>query len=384
MHPRRFLPFLAAAALAACAAMGRRHQPAAASAGLVFGSLQFKKAVIIFPDRYADIMHLAPIDSRGELDYDHPLSSQWAAGELVYFFNVPPGRYAVIGGSFLAHGLRYTFRLLPEQARQCPVEAKAGEAVFLGVVMMQRQLPDLLPAGLHALKNAALLLPPWRPYTAEVEATFKAVDTTRLSEIDALVTASRDLAGTLWTAVVRERLDRLGGPVPEPVTTGFWRKRSKPALRSKSFTWIDTLEWGRPFVIKDGLEWRQPKDKARIAVRFHKEGAPGFQPLEDYLHDLRALGSTEDTHAFETVVLPTGGGSSIRYTKYIYPEPFLTGSVQDMFVTEATVVPGQGGYYVVQYRARKDDFPKFYPQYLRFREHLLLAPPALPEEERKS
>jgi hypothetical protein len=232
------------------------------------------------------------------------------------------------------------------------------------------------------LKSAAIVLPPWRPWTTEVGGSFRAVDLTRLSEVEALTAARRDLAGTLWTTAVDARLNRLGGPVPEPVTTGFWRKRPKPVQAAETFSWVDTLAWGRPQAIKGGLEWRQPKDQARIAVRFLKEGEAGFRPLADYLRELRGLGDLEDSHAFQEVALSTTIAQVIRYTKYIYPEPYLTGSVKTVFLTEVAVAPGLGGYYVIHYRARREEFRKYHPDYLRFRSHLRLVPPVKIEENK--
>ena len=336
------LSLAAAAVLASCATAGRRLPLDSASVGLLIGTLRFQTITAPFPDRYGDIMHLAPVNAQGEPDTDHPLSSQWAASGQVYFFNVPPGRYAAIGGSYLAHGLRYTFRLAPEYARHCLVDVRPGEVSFLGVVRVQREFQDWLVFGLNMLKSAAIVLPPWRPWTTEVGGGFRAVDTTRRSEVAALTAARRDLAGTLWLPAVSTRLSRIGGPVPEPVTTGFWR-RPEPAQAAETFSWIDTLRWGRPRVIPGGLEWSQPKDKARIAVRFFKEGEPGFRPIEDYRRELRGLGSIEDRHAFADVMVSTVVGQIIRYTQYVYPEPSLPGSVKTVLLTEVTVVPGQGG-----------------------------------------
>jgi len=374
------LPLAAAAVLASCATAGRRLPLDSASAGLLIGALRFQTIMAPFPDRYGDILHLAPVSAQGEPDTDHPLSSQWAASRQVYFFNVPPGRYAVIGGSYLAHGLRYTFRLKPEYARHVLVDVRPGEVSFLGVVRVQREFQDWLVFGLNMLKSAAIVLPPWRPWTTEVGGGFRAVDATRLSEVAALTAARRDLAGTLWLPSVNTRLSRIGGPVPEPVTTGFWR-RPEPAQAAETFSWIDTLQWGRPRVIPGGLEWSQPKDKALIAVRFFKEGEPGFRPLEDYRRELRGLGSIEDRHAFADVMVSTVVGQVIRYTQYVYPEPALAGSVKTVLLTEVTVVPGQGGYYAIFYRARREEFRTYLPEYLRFRGHLQLFPPRQTEEE---
>jgi hypothetical protein len=201
------------------------------------------------------------------------------------------------------------------------------------------------------------------------------VDTSRLAEVDALVAARRDLAGTLWREKVEPRLISLGGPPPASVTTGFWRKRPVPHQNAGTFSWIDTLGWGPPLPVQGGLEWRHPKDRARIAVRFRKEGEAGFKPFEDYLRELRGLGGLEDSHAFEETVISTAVARVIRYTKYVYPEPYLTGSVKVVYLTEAAVIPGTGGYYVLHYRTRKEDFAKFRRDYLRFRAQLRLFPP---------
>ena len=114
-------------------------------------------------------------------------------------------------------------------------------------------------------------------------------------------------------------------------------------------------------------------------MRFQKEGEPGVKPLEDYLRELRGLGSLEDSHAFAETMVSTAVARVIRYSKYVYPEPYLTGSVKVVYLTEVAVVPGTGGYYVVHYRARQKDFAKFRKDYLRFRAQLRLFPP--PKEE---
>jgi hypothetical protein len=379
MNARRLAALCGLAALAACASTGRRTQPVSSSAGLLIGSMRFQKLIVPFPDRYADMIHLAPVDAKGVPDADHAVTSHWAGDRQVYFFNLQPGRYAVLGGSYLAHGLRYTFRFKPEQSRQVLAEVVGGEVRFLGVVTVRREFQDWIVFVGNMLKSAAVVLPPWRPWTTRAAGALRLVDSSRLSELDALAAARRDLAGTLWFDAVNGRLNRMGGPPPEPATTGFWRKRPKPHQAAEAFSWVDTLEWGEPQPIKGGLEWRQAKDKARIAVRFHREGEPGFRPLEDYLRELRGLGSLEDSHAFEEVALSTTVARVIRYTKHVYPEPYLTGSVRVVYLTEVAVAPGAGGYYVLQYRARKGDFAKFRKDYLRFRSRLLLFPP--PKEE---
>ncbi|MBI5241894.1 MAG: hypothetical protein HY926_15585 [Elusimicrobia bacterium] len=382
MNVRHLAVLAALAGLAACASAGRRAQPVSPSAGLLIGAMRFQKLSIPVPDRYADMIHLAPVDAKGEMDLDRLVSSQWAADRQVYFFNLPPGRYAVLGGSYLAHGLRYTFRFKPEQSRQLLAEAVPGEVRFLGVAIVRREFQGGGAFLGNMLKSAAVVLPPWRPWTTKVLGALRALDDSRLAEVDALAAARRDLAGTLWSGPVGARLNRLGGPPPPSVTTGFWRKRSKPQRPAETFSWVDTLEWGEPRPVKGGLEWRQPKDRARIAVLFRREGDAGFQPVDDYLRELRGLGSLEDSHAFEETVISTAVARVIRYTKYVYPEPYLTGSVKVVYLTEVSVVPGSGGYYVLHYRARKEDFAKLRGDYLRFRSQLRLFPP--PKEEGKT
>ncbi|MFA6003785.1 MAG: hypothetical protein WC881_06930 [Elusimicrobiota bacterium] len=379
MHARNWLAWgLAAAALwtAGCATLGPVAQQSSPSLGLVMGSLEFAKISFPFPDRFAGSLHLAPLLASGEVDYYHPLSSDCQRDGQVYFFNVPAGRYVLLGGSYLAHGLRYSLRFKPEQMMQTKIEVKSGEVRFLGIILVKKQFRDWWTFIGNVLQSAAVLLPPWRPRTVEVDAAFKTVDRTSLSEIEALTMARRHLSGTLWAAAVGGRLSRLGGPLPDTPTEGFWRKTVKPVLNAESFSWVDTLQWGPPRALKDGLEWRQPQDRARIAVRLVRSGSAGFKPQADYLQELKDLGSPEDTHVATEVLIGTRTAQTLRYTKYLYPEPYLVGSVSEVFSTEVVLVPENDGYYVLYYRARKNDFDRFYAAYLTFRLHLQLMIPA--------
>ncbi|HAM35988.1 MAG TPA: hypothetical protein DEB40_11030 [Elusimicrobia bacterium] len=376
----RLVSILTAAVwLAGCATPGPL-QPSGPDLGLVVASVRFGRISRPFPDHYAQSLYLAPVSSGGEIDIDRPIASRLARERQVYFFNVPPGRYVVIGGSYVAHGLRYRIRFKPEHALQTAVTVKPGGISFAGVVLVSRNWQDWLAFTLNILRSAAVVLPPWRPLSAEVEASFRSVDRTSYTEIEALTAARRHLAGSLWLPVLGSRLESLGGPSPEIVSEGFWRKRSKPAQRAERFSWVDTLEWGPPRPIRGGLEWRQPKDKARVAVLYFKEAEAGVKPREEYLRELKTLGSPEDTHSLVEVRLSTLTAQSIRYTKYVYPQPYLTGSVSEVFVTETMVAPDAEGYYVLLYRALRKNFEKFYPEYRRFREQLRLEIQPPPEE----
>ncbi|MDD5656774.1 MAG: hypothetical protein PHF00_05910 [Elusimicrobia bacterium] len=378
---RGLLRLAPALLLGGCVSVPRPQHRTSPDLAVVVGQMRFEKIVRPFPDHDALSLRLAPLDAAGGIDEDRPLLSAYAQDGLVYFFNVPAGRYVLLGGSYLAHGLRYAFRLRGDAIRQTELKVAPGEAAFLGEVTVQRRFQGWDVFALNALKSAARLLPPWRALTTEVDAYFKFVDRGPFTEAQVLDLARRHLAGTLWVAGVEARLSALGGPPIEPILIGGWRKKPKPYEVEPRFRWLDVLDWGPPRRVQDGLEWRAPKDRARIVVLFRSADRPDFQPLDGFLRELKTLGSPEDEHAFADVSISTWTGRALRYTKYVYPEPYLTGSVQQVFLTEVSVFPAYGGYYAIYYRARRGDFDRWRGRYLDFRRRLELTPPPKPAPE---
>ncbi|OGR82795.1 MAG: hypothetical protein A3J74_10790 [Elusimicrobia bacterium RIFCSPHIGHO2_02_FULL_57_9] len=189
------------------------------------------------------------------------------------------------------------------------------------------------------------------------------------SETQALDGARAALSGTLWSEYARKRLEILGNPV-EPIMIGFFRKRPAPRFELERFSYIDILKWGEPVKAASGLEWRQPKGRARIAVNFLVPDAEGYKPQEDYLKDMRAAGSPEDSHMLREVILSSRTAYAATYTTYYYPPADLVGSRVEIYRSETLLVPDNGGFYLVRYRAQREHFNKYYALFRRFAQYL--------------
>jgi hypothetical protein len=134
------------------------------------------------------------------------------------------------------------------------------------------------------------------------------------------------------------------------------------------------LGWGKPVRIRGGLEWREPKGKARIALVWFTEDMKEYKSPAASLAALRSAGSPEDDHKVAEVVFSSRPGYEARYTTYFYPEGTLTGSLVKVYVTETLLVPESDGVFFLHYRAEKKDFLKSHPLFRTFRDKIVLKP----------
>lgn len=330
----------------------------------------------------ADRAVLVPVDAKGNLDLDHPVFSSFARDGQVYFLELAPGRYGPAAFSWVRHGLRHSFRFTPEETAEAALELKPGQTRSLGEFVVKRRFPGWGKWLLGGAKSLRVLLPPWRPAVSSIDAGLKIHDRTVPAEGRALRQAVRDLAGTEWASAASRRLSEIKPPEVPTVEGLLWGSSALPLNDAEGFSWVDSLRWGSPLPVEGGLEWRHPKRTARIQVRLVKEGSPGFRPMQSVLSELKTRGSTEDTHASFSVSVSSRAGAAVRYTSYHYPEPYLTGSVVDVSVTETALVPDAAGYWVVQIRAAKDDFERVVADFVKFRRLLRLEPPPKKEAPR--
>lgn len=323
---------------------------------------------------------LVPVDAKGKLDLDHPVFSAFARGGQVYFLELTPGRYGPAAFSWVSHGLRHSFRFSAEETAEAAIELAPGQTRSLGDFVVKRRFPGWGKWLLGGAKSLRVLFPPWRPAQVSIDASLKIHDRTIPAEGRALRQAVRDLAGTEWASAASRRLLEIKPPRDATVEGLLWGRTSLPLKAAEGFSWVDTLQWGSPSPVEGGLEWRHPKRTARIQVRLVKEGSPGFRPLESLLSELKGRGSPEDSHASFEVAVSSRAGQAVRYTSYHYPEPYLTGTVTQVSVTETALVPDKAGYWVVQVRASQKDFERVVADFVKFRRFLRLEPPPKKEE----
>jgi hypothetical protein len=360
---------LAALLLAGCSSLP--PQPEALSQTALVLSFKTEGMLFSWADA-AQRVALAPLKADGSLDLDQSFFPTLRRGARLYYLNLPPGRYAPVAAYWTRHGLRHAVRVPSERAKEFVVETKSGEFRFMGNIRFKRRWENWPRFLLNGLKSGRILLPPFRPAVSFVDAIFKLRDASKGAEAKALRAALEDLAGTEWTPAIRARLLSLKLPAEHPVEIqGFFRRREVPApIRwTPVFGWVDTLEWGEPFEAGGGLEWRHPSKEARIQVALRTS-----PPFSRALETLKGLGSPEDSHVHRETLISTRTAYAVRYTTYHYPEPYLTGAVVKVSITETLLVPQQEGYWVVQLRAARDEFSKVLPAFVRFRNLLRLHP----------
>lgn len=366
---------LLAVFLSGCASIDRAPppQPASADSTLAVVGVSIKARTIDPFANRADAAYFAPL--RGEeLDLDHQIRSSKSAGGWVYAFNLPKGRYAPVAFTYQSRAKRYLARLEPATSKAWAFDAAPGKVVFVGDNFLRREGVGWGQAVLNALKTLKVLVPPFRRATVSLPISAPRLDRGTLLEARALRSARETLRETAWTDWLDARLRELGDP-PEPIRTGRFRKRLVPHQRTERFLYQDTVGWGKPAAVRGGLEWREPKGRARIAAVFLKAGDPGHKPLGEYLLDLKQAGSPEDAHAVVPVTYFPRPAWAAVYTLYEYPQPYLVGSRVRVLVTETVVAEDPEGLYVLRVRAEKDHFAEARARFRRFLSYLILTAP---------
>lgn len=370
---------LAALLLAGCSSLPPRQPSHVTQTGLF---LTFKTEGLLFS--WADdaaAAAVAPLRKDGTPDLDQAVFSNFRRENRVYFLDLPPGRYVLAAVYWTKHGLRHAVRPAAERSGGKPdpgVETAAGEFRFMGDYTAKRRWQNWPRFLLNGLLSAKILIPPFRPAVSFLDAPIKSRDQSPLAESRALRAALADLGKTEWSEAIRGRLASLKQAPELPTeTVGLFRRREVPAKVhwTPAFGWVDTLEWGEPREVPGGLEWRHPRREARVQVALRSS-----PPLSQALEELKGLGSTEDSHVHREVRLSTRSAYAVRYTTHHYPEPYLTGSVVKVAVTETLLVPDRDGYWVVQMRAARGEFSKLLADFVRFRDLLKLDPP--PKEDK--
>jgi hypothetical protein len=363
------------AAAGACA--GRVPPPTSTDHGLLVARVTHRGSLIRAWTRSADSGAARIFDAKGE-KMPGPGASSSASGEgLVFFLDLPAGRYALRTASYKARLARYQLRVPEDDAAKRAVAVERGKAAFLGDHVFDGRWPSFGDSLAHAARVVLHWLTPWRqrPLIAR-DADFKGVDRERPAEIEAMRAAARALAGTPWKRLVDARLRELSAPEP-PKTEGVLRRREIPLREEKMLSWRDTLGWGEPRRGKDALEWRRPGGEARAAIFFTTATAPGFAGWEEAVRQLRraAAESVEDSGEVYEVRVGTRAGLGARTTTWIYPEGTLTGSVARTIVTESVIVPDAWGLFTARLRAPKDEFERVRADFLEFLRQLSLGPP---------
>jgi hypothetical protein len=337
---------------------------------------------VLLPLRHdADAAFLVPVDGAGKLEMDRPIAHSYEKDGQVYFLDLPAGRYALAALSYRDRGLRFTARLTREESLSTVMQVRPGEAGFLGELALKRVWQGWGRFFGNGARALSWLVHPSRRPVAPIASFVKIHDRSLKAQARALSAARRDLAGTEWAAAVERKLKQINLAPERPMEGMIWDRRALPLHETARFSYVDTLEWGEPTPVKEGLEWRHPKEKARIRLRLVTGREAALRPLAAFLRELKEQGSPEDTHILREVVLSSRPASAVRYTTYHYPEPYLVGSVVRVSITETLVVEDPQGYFVLQFRCAREDFDRLYPDFARFSGYLSLKRGAPKEEE---
>jgi hypothetical protein len=340
----------------------------------IMASITMHRTGFLNPTYIFDRILYARLDRKGNPDPNRLLVADVSSKHYVYLLDIPPGSYVPVGAGYAFMGARYWTRFHADEIAPWKIKVAPGEIGFLGGNRLQPigevEIGKMLG---HLLRRLAVLFPPWRRAVIRFEAAPLDPDRSAEAEIRAMRETITALAGTPWASIAERRLRQLGNP-PRPLFTGWLFRRPVIPVKSRYFSYDDLLGWGHPYRVRGGLEWRSPRDRARIAVRYIADGSGG-QPLGDYLRDLAAAGSPEDAHFAAKTLLLGQDAYRVRYTTYAYPRQLLLGAKTRVFITKAVVVPKKGGYYVLHLRALKRYFPESERLFDRFIRHLDLAVP---------
>ena len=332
-----------------------------------------KRPGFLNPTHVFNRLLYARVDRRGKPDLDHPIPSSFASPRYVYLLDIPPGEYLPLGAGYDFMGARYWTRFHEDEVAAWKIRVRPGQLAFLGENHLQPVGEiDVGKTLGHLLRRLLLIFPPWRRPVIRFDAAAAEPDRSADAEIRELRESVTALGATHWAAIAEERLRELGNP-PAPLFRGFLFKRPVLPVKTAYFSYDDILGWERPFRVRGGLEWRAPKDRARIAVSFVP--ADSGTPLEDYLRDLAAAGAPEDSHIAAKTLLRGQKAYRARYTTYAYPRGTILGSETMVFVTEVVVVPKKDGYYLLHLRVKRKYLARYEPLFERFIRRLGLAAP---------
>lgn len=360
-------------ALAGCATAPPR--PTSTEHGVLVARLVVRGALLRFTKDVADSGVVVKLKPDGTPQDGPGAASGYAKDGYFYFFDLPPGRYALMSGSFPARGTRYRVALPDFDLAKRAVELRPGRAAFLGEYQLDGRFPEFPEAVDRAAAVIGRLLTFFlRHPPLPRDADYRALERDEPAEGRAMLSARASLAGTDWGALASMRVRELG--TPEPVATdGGLRAKPLPLKQEPLFAWRDVLEWGEPLRTANGLEWRRPDSRARAAVWYTTASAKGFLGWDAAVRELRAGASVDGPSRLVEVKVATRTALAGRSSRWIYPEATLTGSEQRVVVTETVLVPDGNGLYSARLRAEKEEFEELLPLFRRFLEQLVLGPP---------
>lgn len=375
---RAALPFLILAF--GCSGTRRPEQPSALDRGAIAARVAIKgRELPNFIRHQADQLYWARLNSFGDLDLDHPIETTLAKNGDLFVLDLPPGKYAPFAAAYSGLRIRFLARLDNEVRKQMTVEVEPGRLVFAGDTLVRSEFEGVLVGLEHLGRRLLALLPPWKRSNIDITTGSPRIDKTPALELAMLKRAQRSLSGTQWRRLVDERIVELGNPA-DPITTGLIRKKKVPPKRAHRFSYMETLDWGAPEEIPGGLQWREPKGRARVAVTFVSYSS---RTLEVQLDKLKLAGSPEDDHTLYDVRVGSMPAKAVRFTSYAYGKDALVGDQESVHVTEALVVPQREGYYMLLYRAGKGDFERWRREFADFVQRLkFLGPPSQEEREK--
>ncbi|MBI4376404.1 MAG: hypothetical protein HY549_08135 [Elusimicrobia bacterium] len=364
-------PLLGALALGGCVTFSAQDlEQASMAEGAAAVVIAFRGAGFpSFLTHYADSVVFASINSRGQLERERFLRSNFTAGRVVYLLNAPPGRYAPIYASYRFGRARYLAQIDDKTALDWSGQVSANRITFLGA----NEFTTVWRGGLAMLSNSLRhiggSMPPFRRKTIRIEVVSPKGLRSPVEE-SAVLRASREyLSGSYWAELAGRRLRELGNP-PEPIFVGRLFKKPAPRISAGSFSYIDTLKWGAGRKIEGGLEWREPKGRARILVHLVVPGSPGYKEKDEYIRHMRSAGGPEDDHVLGEIVISSRAAHSVRYTTYQYPPTELVGSRVTVLRSETVMVPEEEGYFLLHYRTERRYFQRFLPEFHRFIQYL--------------
>ena len=352
-------------------------QPSSLDSGLLIARVETHGALFRKSVKWADTANLVALDIMGA-----PVPGQRALSGLgvngyVVFFNLPAGRYVLRTASFPARGARYQLILPQEGEAKRAVVLRPGTAAYLGDYGLESHWPEFLVG----LERTAWIVSHWltpflkRPLLPR-DTSLRSFEAGQVQEVRALLGVREALASTQWRRVVDARLRELSAAEPAKVA-GTLRSREVPLREEPFLAWRDTLKWGEPRRIPDGIAWRRPGGEAQVAVFFTTASTPGFAGWDAAVSELRrtAAASVEDRGGVYEVRVATRAGLSARVTKYQYPDGVLVGSETTVIVTETTLVPDGWGMFTARLRAPRAEFDSALPAYREFLLQLVLGPP---------
>lgn len=283
--------------------------------------------------------------SFGDID-EAEITSNFAAKGLVFLLDVPAGNYFPTAAATMDRGKWSELRFDPAVVKTAGVDLEKGGMAFAGAYQFQ------------VTKTA---------FTSN--ALFKKKSVDKEAEIDVLNRALSALGKTQWRVILERRLAVLGTSVAEVRDV---KNKVVPRQFMGAISYVDQLGWGAPRKIAGGLEWREKKDRARLAMTFLTPGTKGYKSSDEYKRTLRDAGSTEDSHRLEEIPFSGRKAYQARFTTYVYPEGTLVGSLSQVFVTEVIMVPEPDGIFLLIYRAQRKDFDVYYGLIEEFRGRVAL------------